>query len=466
MREAMNAVTNQGMSISKTSLMYGIPRTTLNDHILGKVHPGAKAGAPTLLSSREEQELVDFLCKSADIGYAKTRQEVLEIVSQMVDSERTVSNGWWSKFIMRNHDLLSLRAPSILSISRKCASSEVSLNNYFDILEQTLDESGLIEYPSLIFNMDESGFPLDPKPLKTVHPYGTRNPYCVSSGSKAQISIAACVSATGQALPPFIIFKRKSLPPEMSIGEIPGTVYALSEKGWMNSFLFHSWFKKVFLHYAPASRPLLLLLDGHSSHYCPETIKLATENNIIIFTLPPNTTHLTQPLDKGVFGPFKMHWKRVCHDYMATHLGQVINHYNFVRLFAKAWVESMTTTNIVAGFETTGIYPINRYAVRIPREPNVQKEKILPNVTFTPVKRYTEVGVFSSSEIPASPTFENPRPPRSLPNILTMPSPQLKPVKSLSPSDRVISGPGVDSNNARRKKPAKSDAPNKSKKCK
>lgn len=70
-----------------------------------------------------------------------------------------------------------------------------------------------------------------------------------------------------------------------------------SDSGWMQAKLFDSWLRKHFMRYAPASRPLLLLLEGHSSHFCPDTRKLAAENGIIIFTLPPNTTHLTQPLD-------------------------------------------------------------------------------------------------------------------------------------------------------------------------
>lgn len=56
------------------------------------------------------------------------------------------------------------------------------------------------------------------------------------------------------------------------------------------------------------------LLDGHSSHYCPKHdiyIRLLCT----LFVLPPNTTHLTQPLDKGIFVPLKTEWRKVCHDY-------------------------------------------------------------------------------------------------------------------------------------------------------
>lgn len=84
------------------------------------------------------------------------------------------------------------------------------------------------------------------------------------------------------------------------------------------------WFDRHFLRYAPATRPILLFLDGHSSHFCPEALKLAQQEEIIMLALPPNTTHLTQPLDKGVFGPLKLQWRQVIHDFRVCHPGQVV----------------------------------------------------------------------------------------------------------------------------------------------
>ena len=175
----------------------------------------------------------------------------------------------------------------------------------------------------------------------------------------------------------------------MAVGEIPGTQYGFSDSGWMKAKLFDSWFRKHFMRYIPASQPLLLLLDGHSSCYCHDTIQLAAENGIIIFVLPPNTTHLTQPLDKGVFGPFKLHWKRVCHDFQVSHPGQVVNRYNFCSLFNKAWIESMTCVNIMAGFETMGIYPVNQDVILavLPGEQRSSEGMIVPRSVFTPFKK-------------------------------------------------------------------------------
>ena len=438
MREALDAV-HSGISVSKVSELYGIPRTTLNDHKLGKVKPGVKPGAPPLLSTAEEEDLVKFLLTSADIGYGRTRKEVLDIVSRLLARkgvERVVTNGWWNKFLCR-HPLLASRTPATLSVSRARASTRECIDNYFDLLENTLQETGLADYPALYFNMDETGFALDPKPTKTVHLRGEKNALSISSGSKGQITVIACVSAAAQVIPPLIVWKRKTMAPEMATGEIPGTLYGFSENGWTNSILFDSWFKKLFMRYAPASRPLILFMDGHSSHYCPDTLALAAENGIILFSLPPNTTHLTQPLDKGVFGPFKQHWRRVCHDFKVSHPGQVISDYNFCRLFSKAWLESMTTSNIVAGFHTTGIYPLDRDAIQLPGEGKLADKLIVPNVDFTPFKRYPHDEVYTSSDIKAAKPFINPRP-NSLRNIAEVKTPEIKSKRIKPPEDKVV----------------------------
>ena len=94
-------------------------------------------------------------------------------------------------------------------------------------------------------------------------------------------------------MPPMLILDSKTLPPRFTEGEISGTGYGLSANGWIDQELLDGWFIDHFFKYAPVIRPLLLLLDGHSSHYCPDTIRLAAKEKVIIFALPPNMTNIT-----------------------------------------------------------------------------------------------------------------------------------------------------------------------------
>ena len=59
-----------------------------------------------------------------------------------------------------------------------------------------------------------------------------------------------------------VIFEGKHLNHRWTIGELPGTYYEMSDKGWTDQELFRHWFKNHFLKYAKSGRPLLLLLDG------------------------------------------------------------------------------------------------------------------------------------------------------------------------------------------------------------
>ena len=185
-----------------------------------------------------------------------------------------VTNGWWEKFCSR-HPNLTLRAPASLSKARAEASDPTVMQRYFDMLEDVLMKNEIIDRPFHIFNMDESGMPLAPKSIKCVFKKGDRNPVAPSSGDKTQITVVACVSASGSCMPPMVILDRKTLPPCFTIGEVPGTIYGLSKNGWIDQELFEGWFTNHFLKHAPLARPLLLLLDGHSSHYCPDAVRLA-----------------------------------------------------------------------------------------------------------------------------------------------------------------------------------------------
>ena len=61
--------------------------------------------------------------------------------------------------------------------------------------------------------------------------------------------------------------------------------------------LFMVWMKKIFLKYVVPEQLVLLFTDGHKTHINIKVTDLCHENNIIIFRLPPHTTHALQPLD-------------------------------------------------------------------------------------------------------------------------------------------------------------------------
>ena len=365
------AAVDQGETIRSAALRFGVARSTLHDRITGKVQEGAKRGPPTYLTLEEEEELASFLLRCADIGYAHSLPQVLALVQNIAESkgiDKTVTRGWWQKFCQR-HKQVTHRMAVPLSIARVVASDRNVMNRYFDMLTDTLESNGLLHKPELIYNCDETGMPLGALNRKVVARVGSSNPSCITTNSKTQVTVLACVSAAGLTLPPFVIFQRKTMNYDLTKGEVPGTLYGLSDKGWITQKLFLHWFHNHFLTYIPAKkRPVLLLMDGHSSHYCPAMIRMAANEKVILFTLPPHTTHLSQPLDRSCFGPLKTSWRQVCQTYCYKNPGRVVGIYEFSHLFAEAWYNSMTIKNITSGFKVTGVFPVDRFAIKLPED--------------------------------------------------------------------------------------------------
>ena len=176
--------------------------------------------------------------------------------------------------------------------------------------------------------MRQEGVPLNPKSLKVVDKVGSKNPSYLTGGCKSQITVMACTCAAGYAIPPLIIFDRLSLNEAMTKGEVPGSIYGLSHNGWITREIFCQCFEH-FLLSIPSVRPVILMLDGHSSHYCPKTICMAAEQQIILCALPPHTTHKTQPLDRGCFAPLKVAWRDICHRFCTQNPGRTVSQCDF-----------------------------------------------------------------------------------------------------------------------------------------
>ena len=90
-----------------------------------------------------------------------------------------------------------------------------------------------------------------------------------------------------------------------------------------------------------------------------------------MFTLPPHTTYITQPLDRGCFAPLKVEWRQVRHTYCGQHHRKTISQYDFCELFTKGWTKSFSMKNIEPSFKVIGICPFDRSTV----EPRVSNEK-------------------------------------------------------------------------------------------
>ncbi len=89
--------------------------------------------------------------------------------------------------------------------------------------------------------------PLCPPPPRIVAKKGQKKVRYRTSGQKSQVTVIGCGSATGQVIPPFIIFSGKQINLLWTLNGVNGSRFAVSDNGWIDQELFKFWLSDHFL---------------------------------------------------------------------------------------------------------------------------------------------------------------------------------------------------------------------------
>lgn len=140
----------------------------------------------------------------------------------------------------------------------------------------------------------------------------------------------------------------------------PDATIIMSAKGFTNNEIGVEFLRHFLKHTdaGPQSEWKLLLMDNHESHGTGEFAKLANDNHILPFPLISHLTHCMQPLDVGVFNPYK-HW----HDFaIQDSLAGLSIEYDiraFLRDLPSIREKTFKKRTIRHAFKNSGMWPIN-----------------------------------------------------------------------------------------------------------
>lgn len=113
----------------------------------------------------------------------------------------------------------------------------------------------------------------------------------------------------GTMLPAYVVYKSEHLWSTWTEGGPPNTRYNHSRSGWFDLHCFADWFETVFIRNVcqlPGRK--VVIGDNSSSHFSEKVLRLTKEYDVSFICLPPNFTHLVQPLDTAFYGPMKRQW--------------------------------------------------------------------------------------------------------------------------------------------------------------
>ncbi|MEW8546491.1 MAG: hypothetical protein AB2693_23480 [Candidatus Thiodiazotropha sp.] len=385
----------------------GVPRTTLLDKLNGRVpEEHTKPGSKPTLTVAEEGVLVNYIKLMAEVGYPVSRRELKTEVKKILDrdgrknpfKDNMPGDDWYDGFCKR-HPEIKERKPQALGKERAIISFEM-VENWFRCLQTYLqkeiaDPESLVRDPRRIFNADESGFPLCATTGRVLASAGAKHVYQVVANDKTQITVMACLNANGDYMPPLIVYPGQRFR-GVEISKFPGAIYGHSDKGWMDSELFVQFLVEfvAFVKSQSITFPVLLFVDGHSTHLSLEAAEFCQENGVILYCLLPNATHVLQACDIGLFSPMKTAWKAQLKTWQMENIGCVVTKSVFPGLFRLAWERVATLQNAAQGFKRSGLFPLG--------PENVDKTKLGPAKLLSPPKECSPPSI--------SPTLSSPSP--------------------------------------------------------
>lgn len=212
LNDCLDAIINNVMSQRKAAEFYNIPRSTINNKLQG-LH-NKHIGHPTIFSEEEENSFKQHLIKLSDFGFPVNKQDFRLVIKNYLDLNKrrvesftdNMPNIDWVNLYLTRHEDLSFRISTNI---KRCRAEvdEAVLNPYLDNLCEEIKDVT----PERIFNYDETNLSDDPGSKKVVCKRGTKYVENIIDSSKSCVSIMFCANASGQTLPPYVVYKSKNL---------------------------------------------------------------------------------------------------------------------------------------------------------------------------------------------------------------------------------------------------------------
>ncbi|XP_039608550.1 tigger transposable element-derived protein 1-like [Polypterus senegalus] len=284
-----------------------------------------------------------MLCKKARKIHGDLQQNYPSTSSE--GEEFKASRGWFENFRKRSG------IHGVVRHGKATSSNAEAAKEFVKIFTKLVEDEGYI--PQQVFNCDETRLFWKRMPKKT---YITQEEKAV----KERLTVLLCANASGDVkFKPLVVYQFEN-PRAFKLHNVNKSrlpvMWRANTKGWVTRTLFLEWLHEAFA--PPVKRYLeennlpekcLLLMNSSPAHPANLVDDIVEEYDFIkVVFLPPNTTHLLQPMDQQVISNFKKLYTKglftrcfsVTEEMSLTLKEFLKNHFNIVHcisLIDKAW---------------------------------------------------------------------------------------------------------------------------------
>ena len=322
-------------------------------------------GRKRILSSEENEEIINWISKKTKTLCPPDRNELTQKAQNILEKRgenNILSRNWVDGFLSQNSMRIRKAKARPIEEERNKVSRDI-INEWFN----ELVENGIEKIPpSLIFNIDEIGFGSSDSQKshykKVIVPTDIETEVIYSTPRESNhITMINCISCDGGLLKPAFIGINKNLCPDsQKTTHYNNISYYHSKTAFINTMIYQNFIEETLIPYIEKTRQEMakpnelaaLIVDGHLSHVTEMIKSICAINNIILFVIPPHTSHILQPLDLCFFSMIKTNYRSSKRDYGYSVFTNKIEHI-YISL-QKAHV----THYILSSWKKAGIVPI------------------------------------------------------------------------------------------------------------
>jgi len=173
--------------------------------------------------------------------------------------------------------------------------------------------------------------------------------------------MASTIRADGFSTQPHFARAGATIPADYLKFAPPGSAAVPTDKGYYDEAAFVDYIKWMVKVTAPFRSPHLwdvFYFDGYGPHVMSyDALQILRENRFIAMCLPSHTSHVLQPDDVSIFGPFKRYFKEGVDEVRRLHPNQQTTYNEVPMIVAYAWAPAHSAKNVRAGFKKCGLWP-------------------------------------------------------------------------------------------------------------
>ena len=216
---------SQYPSMRACARAHSVSLTTLHSRLAGRNSRSIAHAHRQILSTAEEETLVKWIKRLTNTGYPLSPALAIKLAQEIRDSRaplrsicdphpptalpalptaQTIGAQWLSRFKRRHPEIQSIWARQIDAVRHKAMSFEL-VKQWFDTISTEFLKNQYRQED--IYNMDETGFAIGTSQSSRVLVSTGTLAWKKVNGRQEWVTAIECISASGAALPPLVIFK-------------------------------------------------------------------------------------------------------------------------------------------------------------------------------------------------------------------------------------------------------------------